>query len=65
MLLLARPSFSPCTVFQIRFAHQLKKESQAQMIQRLARIYGLSEMEIKLLIAASNEHVDCFGRYIE
>ena len=61
MILFAH-SYSTKTIFDIRFSKLSTHESNQQRIQRLAKIYGLPEVEIKLLMVADDEAIDLYGR---
>ena len=61
MILLAH-SYSTKTIFDIRFSGLLVHESNQQRVQRLVKIYGLPEVEIKLLMVADDEAIDLYGR---
>lgn len=56
-------SYSPATVFDIRYSGVSTEESNQQRFARLMRKYGLSDLELRLLILAPN--VDAYGRVVE
>lgn len=58
-------SYSPFTVYDIRFGKNDERESNQQRVKRLAALYAIPEVEVKLLIAADDDHIDCYGRIPE
>lgn len=62
---LVRPSFSRHTVYQIRYDVPRELESNKCMVDRLARTYGLSRVEVQLLMGVDDAHIDLFGRISE
>ena len=53
-------SFSRHTCYEIRYGKPGERESNQQHVARLAAIYGLTPVQIKLLIQLPT--VDLFGR---
>lgn len=64
VILNPHPSYSPQTVFQIRYESPHAGESTTCMVRRLARIFGVPEAEIRWLIAVDDDGLDVFGRAI-
>ena len=55
-------SYSRHSVYEIRYGKPGERESNQQYVARLANIYGLTPVQIKLLIQLPT--VDLFGREV-
>ena len=53
-------SYSRLTVYDIRYSTPAKKESNQQHLERLSRTYGLTALQVRILITTPN--LDLFGR---
>lgn len=58
-------SHSALTVFELRYGPVLKHETNQQRVKRFAHTYGLSDTEVKLIMAADDELIDSYGRIVE
>ena len=55
-------SYSRLTVYEIRYSKPEKKESNQQHVERLSRMYGLTALQVRILITTPN--LDLFGRHV-
>jgi hypothetical protein len=64
-MLLMLPSYSMLTVFEIRYSTATGAESNQKLVTRLANKYALSEIDVRVMMAASDDYIDAFGRIKE
>ncbi len=62
VIVVPRPSFSPLTVFEMRFGASRPGESNGDRLRRLARTYGLDDAQVRLLVGVADEYIDTVGR---
>ena len=55
-------SYSRLTIYEIRYGTPAKHESNQQHVERLMRTYGLSALEVRILIETPT--LDLFGRVV-
>ena len=60
-----RQSHSVKTIFDIRYGGLLAHESNQDRVKRYMQKYGLSQVEVKLLMLAGDACIDAFGRIAE
>ncbi len=65
VIVVPRPSFSPVTIFEMRFGACRKDESNGGRLRRLAIMYGLDDAQVKLLVGVGDEYIDTVGRVRE
>lgn len=56
-------SYSRHTIYEIRYGEPDKAESNQQHFERLMRTYGLTAIELRILIETPT--LDLFGRLVE
>ena len=59
------PSYSPVTVFQIRYSDPHPAETNAAHVARLAEAFALSVQDVRIIMAAGDDHIDLYGRIAE
>ncbi len=56
------PTFSPLTIFEIRFGDPRPHEDRASRFQRLCQTYALEPIQLRLLMNVGDDAIDAFGR---
>ena len=63
--MLVAHSYSPLTIYELRFGKLREQESNQQRIQRFSEMFAIPDVEVKILMAASDDNIDLYGRIPE